>query len=245
MDRRRQHQRDLEMLGLSPQHFDAGGVGVQLSKADFEELERLGNAPKRPIAFSDENKGALNEAIAALCMPENDKLAPHAFTAAAEMIARLSREAGSMRTTLRLLQNMTGQGSRLAVLSLFPMERAKLGGTGFTGEGLGQPYDMATVLGVVETVASWAERKVQELHRDTAGRPLDEWSRLFVTTVANAFEAAGGIASASSKTSPFLRVLGFVNQRLPAERRIPENMLAGCAKGILSRRKQVQNLSPR
>lgn len=214
-----------------------------LADADFAVLEDRGK-----VTFSPENRARLNEWLGLLCGPDGDRRIRKEVKAAAEIRVSVARDAGSLLANLRKLEGATEPGARLAAWTLFPMERRRqFGDPRVTGEMLGFGLTMSPLIGELEALCRWAEHQAPKLESGgKKGRPADRWLDRFIELVARAFEAAGGTPSAARESmegedgkrrrkTPFLRVLLYVHERIPAHRRASsETALADRAYDVLA-----------
>lgn len=186
----RKRERELQRLQLS---HSAGKNGLddfqRLSDRDFSELEKLGSTSKRPVRFPSKARTDLNRLLARLCTPEGDKLVPAELGAARAALARVERHADKLLATLHEMEVATEPGAALAAWSLFPTDYVERSST---GAALGQPFGIKQTRTLLRTVGKWASRQAHSIEAERSRRK--RWNRYFVYVVAEAFEAAGGLA---------------------------------------------------
>lgn len=194
-----------------------------LSDSDFAVLEDRGR-----VTFPIEVRVELNRKLAELCGPAGDTLVHAERKAAAEALVGLARNVEGVLAALDRL-------NRFAAWKLFPIERKRVfGATHVTGEALAQPFSVDVVAALLRTMHRHADRVARELAppKGRKGLPPNMWFEYFILIVATAFTAAGGTASAAQsglegedgkrhRETPFLRVLRFIHERLPAGKRAP------------------------
>ncbi|HEX5958400.1 MAG TPA: hypothetical protein VFY92_07060 [Hyphomicrobiaceae bacterium] len=247
MDRRRQIERELDLLGVElPRRTNkrkhASGL---LAPSDFRELEKLGSTSRRPIRFRPKARAVLNRLLGRLCAPEGEKLVPAELKTARTALSRIDRMAADLLGTFHKMRTDAAPGMRLAAQSLFPADDAKLS---HTGAALGQPYGIEETSTLLRTIREGSKRAARALNAEPTERK--RWDRFFIFAVVEAFEGAGGLARANYQDakgepdSPFLRVLCSINLRLPKNRRTPEKTLKERARRIIAERMKTQGETP-
>ena len=201
-----------------------------LTEADFAVMQERGK-----VTFSPGLRRELNGELELLCSPEGDRFVYGEAKAAAELRSRVARDAGNLLATLRKLEAATEPGARLAAWVLFPLERRS--DPHVVPEEI--PEDMrllSPLIAKLKTFCRWAQYQADKLP-DVAGgrgRPAGLWLESIIVLVADAFEEAGGKVSVARQSTeaddgkrrrntPFLRVLFYIHERLPAHRRASSN----------------------
>ena len=173
-----------------------------LADEDFKELERLGE-----VSFSAEIRAELNKRLIDLCSPEGGRLDQKQLRGALALLQ------GAVEGIDRLLVAISSEvdGATLARHLLFLGQR-------------NVSADSEYLHSLRENATRGVDRCIADAGKPQKGAPPKMWFHFFVSAVADAFHAAGGnVSAATSKAggreTPFLRVVRYLNRRLPDQKR--------------------------